>query len=298
MAVEVAGRLKAHIVSADSRQVYRDMDIGTGKDLNEYVYQGAHIPYHLINIAEPGTRYTVFNFQRDFLSVYRRMEQEHCDIVMCGGSGLYIESVLRAYRLTPVPEAPLLRANLKDKSLHELTQILSSYKPLHNTTDVDTARRAIRAIEIAEYYKSHPRDDDEFPRIDSLTIGISIPREERRRRISQRLHSRLENGMIDEVRSLIQRGISPDVLISYGLEYRYITLYLLGKLTRAEMEKQLETAIHRFAKRQMTYFRGMERRGVKIHWINGEQPTQTNAASILSLYREHLSRAASSTPLT
>ena len=256
----------AEIISADSRQVFRGMDVGTGKDLSEY----GDIPYHLIDIAEAGTKYSVFEFQRDFLRAYNNICSRARHAILCGGTGLYIESVLRAYRLVEVPVNPALRKRLEGKSLGELTTLLSTYKRLHNTTDVDTARRAIRAIEIEDYYREHHIDETHpFPSIDSLTIGLDIPRELRRERISRRLHKRLEQeGMLNEVRRLLEQGVPAEALISYGLEYRYLTLHLTGQLTYEEMVRQLEIAIHQFAKRQMTYFRGMERRGVQIHWID------------------------------
>ena len=270
VATQLAARLgNAEIISADSRQVFRGMDIGTGKDLSDYDVAGQHIPYHLIDIAEAGTKYSVFEFQRDFLRAYDAIRERGNRPILCGGTGLYIESVLRAYRLVEVPVNPALREALEGKTLAELTAQLSTYKRLHNTTDVDTARRAIRAIEIEVYYKEHHIDETQpFPTIPSLTIGLDIPRDLRRERISNRLRKRLEEGMVEEVQQLLDAGVSPEVLISYGLEYRYLTLYLTKQLTYDEMVRQLEIAIHQFAKRQMTYFRGMERRGVHIHWID------------------------------
>ena len=272
VATRLAARLgDAEIISADSRQVFRGMDIGTGKDLDEFIIHNGdctiEIPYHLIDIAEPGTKYSVFEFQRDFLRAYN-------DIKARGKRGLYIESVLRAYKLVEVPVNQTLRDELEGKSLEELTTMLATYKRLHNTTDVDTARRAIRAIEIEEYYREHHIDETQpFPTLNSLTIGISVDREVRRERISRRLRHRLEHeNMVEEVQRLLAQGVPAEALISYGLEYRYLTLYITGQLTYDEMVRQLEIAIHQFAKRQMTYFRGMERRGVKIHWIKGGNP--------------------------
>ena len=267
-------------MSADSRQVYRRMDIGTGKDLRDYTLDGQAVPYHLIDIVEPGERYTVFDYQRDFLKVYNSLNPA-TPIVLCGGSGLYVESILRAYRLTPVPKNKALREELKDKSLNELTAILATYKNLHNTTDVDTAQRAIRAIEIADYYKQNPPQETDFPKIESKTFGLSVPREERRRRISERLRKRLGEGMIEEVEGLLSSGIPAENLLYYGLEYRYITLYLLGELSLDEMTRRLEIAIHQFAKRQMTYFRGMERRGVPITWIDATRDDPEQIASLI-----------------
>ena len=277
VATQLAARLTnshgepAEIISADSRQVFRGMDIGTGKDLGEY---GA-IPYHLIDICEAGEKYSVFEFQRDFLRAYHNIISHGRMPILCGGTGLYIESVLRAYRLVEVPVNPALRERLEGKSLAELTALLASYKRLHNTTDVDTSRRAIRAIEIEEFYREHRIEEtNPFPSLNSLTIGLSIPRELRRERISRRLHKRLEEeGMVAEVQRLLDKGVAPEALISYGLEYRYLTLYLTGQLTYEEMVRLLEIAIHQFAKRQMTYFRGMERRGVAIRWVDATRPT-------------------------
>ncbi|MBR1681834.1 MAG: tRNA (adenosine(37)-N6)-dimethylallyltransferase MiaA [Bacteroidaceae bacterium] len=292
VATLLAARLgDAEIISADSRQVFRGMDIGTGKDLSDYtvhepltarpalgsaaciVQEPIHIPYHLIDIADAGTKYSVFEFQRDFLRAYNNICSRARKTILCGGTGLYIESVLRAYKLVEVPVNAALRERLEGKSLEELTALLATYKRLHNTTDVDTARRAIRAIEIEEYYREHHIDETQpFPDISSQTFGLDIPRELRRKRITARLHKRLAEGMLEEVQRLLDSGIPAEALISYGLEYRYLTLYLTGELTYDEMVRQLEIAIHQFAKRQMTYFRGMERRGVEIHWIDATRP--------------------------
>lgn len=276
----------AEIISADSRQVFRGMDVGTGKDLADYDVNGRHIPYHLIDIVDAGTKYSVFEFQRDFLRAYNNICSRARIPILCGGTGLYIESVLRAYKLVEVPVNLSLRECLESKSLEELTALLATYKRLHNTTDVDTARRAIRAIEIEEYYREFHIDETQpFPRLTSLTVGLSVPRELRRERISQRLRRRFENeDMTGEVRGLLDRGVSADILLSYGLEYRYITRYLLGQLSFDEMARQLEIAIHQFAKRQMTYFRGMERRGVCIHWIDATRPKEEIADEILRLF--------------
>ena len=275
-AVQLADRLGAEIISGDSRQVYRRMDLGTGKDLDDYRIGGRSVPYHLIDIVEPGTKYNVFEYQRDFLEAYNDIHQRGRKAVLCGGTGLYIESVLRAYRLSPVPQNPELRERLADKSLEELTALLATYKSLHNTTDVDTAQRAIRAIEIEEYYRQTPLDRRPFPKIESLTLGVDVRREVRRERISQRLRKRLDEGMCGEVERLLAEGIKPEDLIYYGLEYKYVTLYVTGQITFDEMAQQLEIAIHQFAKRQMTWFRGMERRGTPILWIRlGEDLDET-----------------------
>ena len=275
-AVQLADRLGAEIISGDSRQVYRRMDLGTGKDLDDYRIGDHSVPYHLIDIAEPGTKYNVFEYQRDFLEAYNDIRRRGRKAVLCGGTGLYIESVLRAYRLSPVPQNPELRERLADKSLEELTALLATYKSLHNTTDVDTAQRAIRAIEIEEYYRQTPLDRRPFPKIESLTLGVDVSREVRRERISQRLRKRLDEGMCGEVERLLAEGIKPEDLIYYGLEYKYVTLYVTGQITFDEMAAQLEIAIHQFAKRQMTWFRGMERRGTPILWIRlGEDFDET-----------------------
>lgn len=285
LAAHLAVRLSAEILSADSRQVYRRMDLGTGKDLADYTVEGVRIPYHLIDIQEPGTQYNVYAFQNDFKQVYQDLIRRGILPILCGGTGLYIESVLKGYRMDEVPENPQLRASLEGKTLDQLTELLRGYKTLHNKTDVDSVKRAIRAIEIAEYYRAHPVQTTEMPDIHSLVIGIDIPRELRRQRISIRLKQRLDEGMIDEVRSLLDEGIPAENLIYYGLEYKYLTNYVLGKLTYDEMFRQLEIAIHQFAKRQMTWFRGMERRGIKINWIDGTLPMEEKVSRIEQLYR-------------
>ena len=283
LAAALAARLRTEIISGDSRQVYRRMDLGTGKDLADYVVDGYRVPYHLIDIAEPGYKYNVFEFQRDFLKAYEDMRSRGLLPVLCGGTGMYLESVLKGYRLLPVPENLELREKLAGKSLEELTAILASYKKLHNTTDVDTAKRAIRAIEIEEYYLHQPVEAREFPDIRSLIIGVDIDRDLRREKISRRLKQRLDEGMVDEVRALIDGGIHPDDLIYYGLEYKYLTLYVTGQMTYDEMYHQLEIAIHQFAERQMTWFRGMERRGFTIHWIDATRPMEEKVNEIIGL---------------
>ena len=274
VAAQLAARLDAEIISADSRQVYRRMDLGTGKDLEDYVVDGKAIPYHLIDIVEPGTKYNVFEYQRDFLEAYADIKARGKRVIVCGGTGLYLESVLRGYRLSPVPQNPELRERLQGKSLAELTDMLKQFKTLHNTTDVDSPARAIRAIEIASYYEHTPIDDRPFPTLSSYTIGIEVDRETRRQRISQRLRQRLDAGMVDEVRGLLREGIAPEDLLYYGLEYKYLTLHATGAMDFEEMSGRLEIAIHQFAKRKMTWFRGMERRGVEIHWMKPEEAIQ------------------------
>ena len=285
LAAALAYRLNAEIISGDSRQVYRRMDLGTGKDLADYVVDGKRIPYHLIDIVEPGYKYNVFEFQRDFLQAYDEIRQRGVLPILCGGTGMYIESVLKGYKLLPVPENPELRASLADKSLDELTTILAGYKKLHNSTDVDTVKRAIRAIEIEEYYRQQPVSAREFPAINSLVIGVDIDRDLRRAKITRRLKQRLDEGMVDEVRALLDAGIPTEDLIYYGLEYKYLTLYAVGQLTYDEMFHQLEIAIHQFAKRQMTWFRGMERRGFNIHWIDASLPMEQKVEEIVGLIK-------------
>ena len=283
LAAALANKLDTKIISGDSRQVYRRMDLGTGKDLVDYTVNGHEVPYHLIDIVEPGYKYNVFEYQRDFLKAYEEITAKGKLPVLCGGTGMYVESVLKGYRLLPVPENPELRASLEGKSLEELTRILEGYKKLHNSTDVDTAKRAIRAIEIEEYYKQQPPEYREFPSLHSLIVGVNIDRELRREKITRRLKQRLEEGMVEEVRGLLAEGIHPDNLIYYGLEYKFLTQYAIGELTYDEMFLQLETAIHQFAKRQMTWFRGMERRGFTIHWLDATLPMEEKLEQIINL---------------
>lgn len=272
LAVRMAAELGGEVISADSRQVYRGMDIGTGKDLEEYDYEGRSIPYHLIDIVDAGYKYNVFEYQQDFVKVWKDCKNRNVFPVLCGGSGLYLEAVLKAYRLLAVPVNEALRKTLENKSLSELSVILSAYKRMHNTTDVDTVKRAVRAIEIEEYYKLHSCIEGEFPEIHPLIVGVDVSREVRRTRIDKRLQERLKNGMVEEVQRLLEQDIAPEDLIYYGLEYKYLTLYLTGQLTYEDMVEKLNIAIHQFAKRQMTWFRKMERQGFSIHWIDGNLP--------------------------
>ena len=283
LATALAHKLGTEIISGDSRQVYRRMDLGTGKDLDDYTVGGEQVPYHLIDIVEPGYKYNVFEYQRDFLQAYQEITQKGKLPVLCGGTGMYIESVLKGYRLLPVPENPELRASLEGKSLEELTTILEGYKKLHNSTDVDTAKRAIRAIEIEEYYKQQPPEYREFPSLKSLIIGVDIDRELRREKITRRLKQRLDEGMVDEVKGLLAEGIPAENLIYYGLEYKFLTQHVIGELTFDEMFHQLETAIHQFAKRQMTWFRGMERRGFHIHWLDATLLMEEKVNKIINI---------------
>lgn len=288
LAAALAARIDAEIISADSRQVYRGMTIGTGKDLDDYRQGDRLIPYHLIDICEPGTKYNLFQYQQDFHLIYNNIVARGVCPILCGGTGLYIESVLKGYALSPVPQNQALRDKLADKSLAELTEMLEDLKRrnhsvMHNRTDVDTAQRATRAIEIETYNLEHPTDNRTLPPIDSVIIGVDINREERRRKITQRLKQRLEEGMVDEIRQLLDRGIAPENLIYYGLEYKFVTEYVIGKTSYEEMFRQLEIAIHQFAKRQMTWFRGMERRGFTIHWIDALDPMDSKVAQIMDI---------------
>ena len=282
-AAALAARLDTEIISGDSRQVYRSMDIGTGKDLADYVVDGKQIPYHLIDICNPGDKYNVFEYQHDFHKAFEEIRKKGKLPILCGGTGMYIESVLRGFKLLDVPQNPALRESLKGKSLAELAQILAAYKVLHNKTDVDSAQRAIRAIEIEEFYKTEAPDKREYAPINSLIIGVDIDRNLRREKISKRLRARLDEGMVDEVRAILATGVNPDDLIYYGLEYKFLTLYIIGQLTYDEMVSQLEIAIHQFAKRQMTWFRGMERRGLHIHWLDATLPTDEKINNVLAL---------------
>ena len=269
-AAKLASELNGEIISADSRQVYRGMDIGTGKDLEDYVVDGKNIPAHLVDIVDAGYQYNVFEYQRDFLKVFEDMKTRGVFPVLCGGSGMYIEAVLKNYKLIQVPENPVLRESLKEKELPELAKILESYKSnLHNISDISTAKRAIRAIEIADYCSKNPELETKITPIHSLNIGIKFDRLSRRKRITERLHQRLNEGMLDEVKQLLDSGIKPENLIYYGLEYKFLTQHLIGQLSYDEMVSKLNVAIHQFAKRQMTWFRRMEKQGTVIHWLDG-----------------------------
>ena len=286
-----AAGVEAEIISADSRQVYRRMDIGTGKDLADYVVDGKQIPFHLIDICEPGTKYNLFQYQQDFTDAYKDICGRGRLPILCGGTGLYIESVLKGYSLSPVPQNPVLRKALEGKSLEELTQTLQQLKEktgsnMHNRSDVDTAQRAIRAIEIETYNLEHPVPERNIPAVPSVIFGVNIDRDMRREKISRRLKQRLEEGMVDEIKGLLDSGIPPEDLIYYGLEYKFVTEYVTGKTSYDEMFRSLEIAIHQFAKRQMTWFRGMERRGFVIHWIDAALPMEAKVANIIRLYQE------------
>lgn len=284
VAAHLAAEIGGEIISADSRQVYRRMDIGTGKDLADY----GKVPYHLIDICEPGTKYNLFEYQQDFFDAYQDIQRRGAVPILCGGTGLYIEAVLKGYKLSPVPQNPVLRRSLEGKSLDELTKMLVELKArngshMHNKTDVDSCQRAIRAIEIETYNLEHPMPRRELPPVDSLIVGIDIDRELRRQKITRRLKARLDEGMIDEVKRLLDEGIPAEDLIYYGLEYKFVTEYLTGKSSYDEMFQRLEIAIHQFAKRQMTWFRGMERRGFKINWIDATLPMENKVVTIIQL---------------
>lgn len=288
LAARLAYELDGEIISGDSRQVYRGMTIGTGKDLDDYIVDGHAIPYHLIDICEPGEKYNIFQYQQDFLRAWRGVQSRGKCPILCGGSGLYIESVLRGYALSPVEQNPELRRSLEGKSLDELTRILLNLKAetgstMHNTTDVDTPQRAIRAIEIETFNAEHPTQLRQMEAPDSLVVGVAIDRDERRRKITARLRRRLDEGMVDEIRGLLAKGIKAEDLIYYGLEYKYVTLYAIGQLSYEEMFRQLEIAIHQFAKRQMTWFRGMERRGCRIHWIDAASSMEDKLQQIRTM---------------
>lgn len=283
VATRMAFILNGEIISADSRQVYRGMDLGTGKDLDDYVVDGVSIPYHLIDIVNAGYKYNVYEYQHDFLDVYEDVVKRKKFPVFCGGSGMYLEAVLKGYKLINVPNNEDLRKDLENKLQEELIHKLESFKRLHNRSDIDTRKRLIRAIEIETYYQNHPEIDYNFPTINSLIVGIKYDRNSRRKRITQRLKQRLDEGMLDEVKRILDSGVSPDDLIYYGLEYKYLTKHLIGEITYDEMFKQLEVAIHQFAKRQMTWFRGMERKGFKIYWLDGYASMKDKTDRILDL---------------
>ena len=290
VAAHLAASIGGEIISADSRQVYRRMDIGTGKDLADYTVSSLKIPYHLIDIREPGTKYNLFEYQQDFFDAYQDIQSRGAVPILCGGTGLYIEAVLKGYHLSPVPQNQELRDSLEGKSLEELTQMLTELKArtgsnMHNKTDVDSCQRAIRAIEIETYNIENPTPRRELPPVDSVIIGINIDRELRREKITRRLKARLEEGMIDEVKALLDEGIPAEDLIYYGLEYKFVTEYITGKTSYDEMYSRLEIAIHQFAKRQMTWFRGMERRGFEINWIDATLPMEEKIERIKQLWQ-------------
>lgn len=285
VAANLAFQLHSEIISADSRQIYKKLNLGTGKDYDDYYVNGEPIPCHLIDIADPGVQYNVFEYQKDFIKVHNHIAQQACVPILCGGSGMYIEAVLEGYQLIQVPVNSELREQLADKTLEELTSILKQYKPLHATTDTDNKKRSIRAIEIALYCKNNAIPEIEYPKLSPLIIGIRFDRSIERERITQRLKDRLNAGMLDEVRDLLRSGLTPEQLIYYGLEYKYLTQHIIGQITYDEMFTLLNTAIHQFAKRQMTWFRRMEKKGFRIHWIDGNTPLEEKINSITSLYK-------------
>jgi tRNA dimethylallyltransferase len=287
LAAAIAKKLNGEIISADSRQVYKGMNIGTGKDYDDYLVDGVRVPCHLIDIAEPGYKYNVFEYQRDFIKVYQSLRERKIFPVVCGGSGMYADSIISGYKMVEVPPDSGFRSNLEKKSMEELTEILATYKNLHNTTDIDTKKRVIRAIEIEHFNQNKKKPASKFPKIRSLVVGVNTERELRRKKISDRLRQRLNDGMVDEVKQLLANGVDSGTLVYYGLEYKFITLFLMGKLSYDDMVNDLEIAIHQFAKRQMTWFRGMERRGVKINWIDGTLPLDDKVEGIIRLLTQN-----------
>jgi tRNA dimethylallyltransferase len=288
LAVAIANKVKGEILSADSRQVYRGMNLGTGKDYDDYLIGDTLIPCHLIDIAEPGYKYNVFEYQRDFIKVYTDLKERKIFPVVCGGSGMYADSIITGYKMFEIPPDSGFRAELEKKSIEELKEILSTYKNLHNTTDIDTKKRVIRAIEVEHFNRNRKKQKSGFPKVNSLVIGVMFDRETRRKRISERLKQRLDAGMVEEVKRLINLGVNTDTLIYYGLEYKFITLYLTGKMSYDAMVRELEIAIHQFAKRQMTWFRGMERRGTIINWLDGNLPIEENVEMAMKLLQVHI----------
>ena len=286
VAVRIAAELGGEIVSADSRQVFRRMDIGSGKDLSEYQYDGKPIPYHLIDIEEPGVEYNVFRYQQAAFEAMEGIRARGNRIVLCGGSGMYVEAVLRGYRLFPVPENPVLRDQLEAHTDEELTAILAAYKSLHNDTDTSERPRLIRAIEIEEYYANHPELSERVRPLESAIIGLRGERNHIRERITRRLQTRLKEGMVDEVKALLDEGIPPERLIRYGLEYKFVTQYLTGELHYGDMVTLLNTAIHQFSKRQMTWFRRMERMGFNIRWVDADLPDDEKFRQIFQYLQE------------
>lgn len=284
-AVYVAAHLNGEIISADSRQVYRGMDIGTGKDLLDFEYDDRQIPHHLIDIVDPGYEYNVFEYQRDFLKAYEEIENKGSFPILCGGTGMYIESVLKGYKLINVPVNEELREDLTLKSDEELEGILDEFKALHNTTDTSDRDRLLRAIEIQTYYDEHPDLDTSFPKIDSVLVGLDFDRRVVRSRITDRLEERLKGGMIEEVQGLLNDGVSEEKLKFYGLEYRFVTQYLSGEISYDELFRRLNTAIHQFSKRQMTWFRRMEKQGFEIHWLDGNLSHEQKMMQLMTLLK-------------
>ncbi|MEE4259059.1 MAG: tRNA (adenosine(37)-N6)-dimethylallyltransferase MiaA [Bacteroidales bacterium] len=289
LAVELASLIDGEIISADSRQVYKGMDIGTGKDIEEYTFDGKTVPYHLIDIVEPGYEFNVFEFHREFHVAYKDVVSRGKMPVMCGGSGMYLDAVISGYKFNKVPLNEFLRKNLEDLSDDELVKKLKSYGPLHNITDISDRHRLVRAIEIAEFEKKNEALPNELPTIHSLNFGIRFERETIRRRVTERLEYRLENGLIEEVRDLLDGGLKAEQLMFYGLEYKYVTLLITGQMEYDEMFTLLNTAIHQYAKKQMTWYRKMEKKGVKIHWIDGNINLDNKIAVVLGILRHYQS---------
>ncbi len=273
-ATNLALKLNGEIISADSRQVYRGMDIGTGKDIEDYTINGVEVPHHILDVADAGFKYNVFMYMSDFRKAFTDISSRNRMPVLCGGTGMYLDSVLKRYNLLDVPVNETLRKSLEEKSIEELADILLSMRAIHNSSDLTMRNRLIKAIEIEEYCKKNPNEKIDFPEIESLVLGIKFDRESRRRRITQRLKQRLDEGMIDEVKRLLESGVSQETLLYYGLEYKFLTLYIIGELSYKEMFEKLNTAIHQFAKRQMTWYRKMEKEGQKIHWLDGYAPME------------------------
>lgn len=286
LATKVASLLHGEVISADSRQVYRGMDIGTGKDLVDYIVDDKQVPYHLIDILDAGEQYNVFEYQKDFQKVYEDLKSKDIFPVLCGGSGMYIEAVLKGYKLAQVPVNEPLRETLSQMTLEQLVARLKQLKSVHNNSDIENKKRAIRAIEIEEYMVDHPDLDWEFPQINSLIVGIDFSREERRQRITERLHQRLEEGMVEEVQGLLDQGVTPEGLIYYGLEYKFITEFLTGQISKQRMVEGLNVAIHQFAKRQMTWYRRMEKNGFNIHWIDGHLSLEDKTEKVMQLLKK------------
>mgnify|MGYP001809951015 CR=1 FL=1 len=287
LAAALSLHLNGEIISGDSRQVYRGMDIGTGKDLTDYDIGGISIPYYIIDIVDAGHKYNVYEFQQDFVKSFNTIVGKGKQPILCGGTGMYIEAALKGYKLIHVPSNELFRQECEQKSDDELIEELKSCKTLHNDTDIDNRRRMIRALEIEKYYTEHPQVEFDYPAFEPLILGVSIDVETRRSRIDSRLKQRLQEGMVDEVKALLDRGVPAETLLYYGLEYKFLTMYILEQLSYDEMVSQLNIAIHQFAKRQMTWFRGMERRGMKIQWIDGLKPLQERVSECLNIIENY-----------
>jgi len=286
-AAHLADRVNAEIISADSRQVYRGMNLGTGKDYEDYLVNGRPIPWHLIDIREPGYHYNLYEFQKDFLGSFMNIKSRGKQVILCGGTGMYIESVVKGFKILQVPVNKDLRESLERKSMDELIAMLGSYRHLHNISDTSSRPRLVRAIEIEEYQQRQKAIENIFPELKSLIIGLNVDRDTRRERITNRLKDRLNSGMVHEVKQLLEKGLAPEELIFYGLEYKYLTLYVTGKLKYDEMTTQLNTSIHQFAKRQITYFRKMERQGVQIHWLDTSLGLEKMLDEALKLLEEY-----------